>query len=741
MNSESRYFRKTVVYNAFEAFVEVTDVYPSPFGGSVFLGMILGERKKISFRAPYNILVDIPNAGEYWQIEGEEFHTKEYGRTVNVKSAFIRPIPSAQVVGRLLNSHPAFRGFYLGPSKIKDLIKEIGEFALVDLLNKGNYLALSDVIREPVAKALCSAWGNLKDKTELATFLVEHNFDSLLASRLMKLCKHNVVERLKANPYSLISLIDTKLSAFSLVEDLGIKMRVPADDVRRLSAAVEFVLYRALEKGHTMQDMESIDEEIQKLKLKGLPDSKTCIEAALSARAVCVFQEKDSIYIQATGPAYIEKSLENHLSELATTPLQLSMYAPTEEEAHGAISTYNTKIKQTEGFAMTEGQQSAVKMALYNRLSIITGFGGTGKTTIIKAIVELAESAERTVYVCALAGKAKERAREAIDRETFTIHGLIRELKKAESKIISKESDPLIIIDESSMVDISLANILFRAFGKNPFSLLMIGDTAQLPPVGFGVFWHELAKSEGMKCSHLTQVHRQASGSPLHNAAMAIRGGFTQKLSIWKGEEEGVFLLPTVKDSKIDTLTNIVKDTGAKVLTPFQSHRFTNSTYNLNKLLQSSVNSRVSEFQIGGTPLKENDPVIATKNSYELGLFNGMTGVVIDISLPQKGDKETSEPVVCFQFEGLDEEIKLTKKQCFEVGIELGYSLTVHKSQGSEYQTCVVIPQGMERSMLYTALTRPKKLCIIMGTQKEYDTASQRPARIETLKYGFRYQA
>lgn len=132
-------------------------------------------------------------------------------------------------------------------------------------------------------------------------------------------------------------------------------------------------------------------------------------------------------------------------------------------------------------------------MALLNRVSIITGFGGTGKTTVLRAVSEIALSQHRPVRLLALSGKAKERAREATGTDAYTIHGLIQAIQN-ENSSISASGDPLIIIDEASMVDISLMNKLLKLFDKNSFSLLMVGDTGQISPVGFGLFWHKLAR-------------------------------------------------------------------------------------------------------------------------------------------------------------------------------------------------------------------------------------------------------
>jgi len=287
------------------------------------------------------------------------------------------------------------------------------------------------------------------------------------------------------------------------------------------------------------------------------------------------------------------------------------------------------------------------------------------------------------------------------------------------------------------MVDASLMLQLMRVMGGNLFALLLIGDTAQLPPVGFGIFWHELVKSKKLPSVHLTQVHRQAAESPIYKAAMNVRNSTKHELQKWNKESEGVFLLNTGKSSAQNELIDIFSNLDAKVLTPFALARFPLSTSNLNPLLQSAVNKSGTEIHLDGTVIKVGDPVLVTINNHELGLFNGMTGVVVEISL----SSEFQEEICIVEFDGVSELKTLTKIKCYEVGLQLAYALTIHKSQGSEYDNCIVVVDkvGIEKSMLYTAITRAKKLCLIVGSQKAYDKAVLSRPRIESLNYGFRW--
>lgn len=716
--------------------VEIGKVFPGPLGGAVFKGIAVGAKSSISYRCPNRVLMAPPKTGEYWKIDGDEFYSPDYGKTVNVKSAFLRSIPSSIVVGRMLCNHAAFRGFGLGKAKIAKLIKEIGEFSLVKLLNKNDYMALSEVINERIAKKLCEVWHALKEETEIAIFLVDNGFDSELASKVRRFCKFNTIERLQKNPYSLISLCDTKLSMFLLVDAAAKKLGFASDHQHRKAGIVEFMLYKQIEAGHTIAELNDLCKSIQALKIDDVPEPLNCIKEALKQKVACVYEENGIIHIQAIGVAFIENDLEKRFKRLTLDPLQSDMFSGN-KSLSSLISAYSKEHVQERGFELTATQQSAIVTTLSNRLSILTGYGGTGKTAVIKGIVDIAESLDRTVYVCALAGKAKERARQVIDRETFTIHRLISELDKKSSQVVNKHSDPLIVIDESSMVDASLMLRLMRAMGDKLFSLLLIGDTAQLPPVGFGIFWHELVKSKKLPSAHLTQVHRQAAESPVHNAAMNIRNSITHKLKKWNGESEGIFLLDADGPRIQSVLIDIFSKLNAKILTPFASARFPLSTSNLNPLLQEALNARTDGIYLGSRVIKVNDYVLVTSNNHELGLFNGMTGSVVEIFI----SGESQEEMCSVKIDGVDELKELTKIQCFEIGLQLAYALTIHKSQGSEYDNCIVVVdgKGIEKSMLYTAITRAKKLCLIVGSQKAYDKAILSAPHIDSLNYGFRW--
>jgi exodeoxyribonuclease V alpha subunit len=418
--------------------------------------------------------------------------------------------------------------------------------------------------------------------------------------------------------------------------------------------------------------------------------------------------------------------------------MQQSLFQGKDGFVQFLIEKYAIEFERTYKFKLTDEQLMAIELALTNRCAVISGYGGTGKTTVQRAIADIAQSMNRTLYIMALSGKAKERAAQATGREAMTIHGFIKAVREGSEKI-DIYSDPLIIIDEASMVDIALLNKLLSLFDDLPFSLLTVGDTAQLSPVGFGLAWHKMAKSNNLPAVHLTKVHRQATHSPIHKAAMDIREGISHQLPEWKGEAEGIYL---VNSEATDLLGNLYKLKKAlpqaQILTPHMSHRMHDSGHKINKYLQRQLQLSDGGSRgviLGGTKIFIGDPVIVTENNYELNLFNGMTGQLKSVAMDALGKQ-------CgyFEFEGRDDQIELTVDQMFDVGLSLAYGITMHKAQGSEYEVaivcCIVKSPLLERSLLYTSVTRAKKLMIIVGSKKLYDAALKSLPRAETLCTG-----
>jgi exodeoxyribonuclease V alpha subunit len=714
----------------FSDIIQITNVFPGTFGGAVFTGKLQNKKYGIKCRASYKILTRVPEAGEFWKVKGTKIKTDDHGYQIVVKECVIVPLPSENYLSSLLIKHPKFRGIGLGPRKVKKLMKKIGASELIRLMDVSNYLAISDVIAEPIAKALCLSWSPLHNEMKLARFLMDNNFEPSLSKKIIKVCKINTIDRIKQNPYSLLAFGTITKNFWNTIDKAASKLGFSKSDAKRKVGAVEYVLYQQLQTGDTAIP----EDKLRELTLRLLGTEKyneNAIEEAGKVKAICCFMKDGVRYFQTVGIATIESQLENNITALNS---QKPIYSFKQRHLTAAINEFSEKNRINFGYELTAEQKSSVKLSISKRISIINGYGGTGKTTILRATVDIAEQQLRSIYVLALAGKAKEKARESIGRDniTYTIHGFLKWLSIKKNK--DSLNKPLIIIDEASMVDIVLANRLMNALQGTDFSLSLVGDTSQLSPVGLGVFFHVCVNQ--LNTISLTKVHRQAETSPIHVLAMLIREGKINEIKDWNGEKDGVFFVSCGRNQKdlIKNLTSITSTSMGQIISPHASHSMIDNTTTINNSMQYVHNQKEKlGLQVGSRLLKVNDPIIVTANNYELELFNGMTGVIVDTEVIG------NEVNIVVQINNLT--YTLSKNQCFELGIELSYAITIHKSQGSEYDVtiicCVNESKLLERSMVYTALTRSKKLTLFVGNRNVLHNAVILPPRSETICHGF----
>lgn len=712
--------------------IQVSSVKPGSFGGAVFSGRIVGQNKIYTCRASYKIITRVPQPGECWQFKGSITGHDQFRDFVLIESCHIVNLPIAAYVERLLVKHPAFRGLSFGKAKVSKLIREFGAENLAQALTAGKVSHLAEVINPDLAQRVVDAWATLQNEISTIEFLMEHDFDPGLAKSILKVCQTDTVERLKRNPYSLVAFQGVHPDMWKIIEAAASKLGISRDDPRRLAGIVENLLYVRLDQGHTACRIEDLKAALaQKLPSGKLVD--LAINCALERHAVCVKKLQGMTLVQPLGAALVESQLEQRVTSLLKA--QGSLLHGSSQELEQAIDAFCTLSEQSSGYSLTQDQKGAVLMALTSRISTLTGFGGTGKTTVLKAIVDVA-SQYRPVHILALSGKAKERAKEATGRDTYTIHSFLIKISTASSEL-NTGGDPLVIIDEASMVDIALMLKLLNAFAKKELSLLLVGDTGQLSPVGYGIFFHALAKSKTIPSTHLTKVHRTVGDSDLQKTAMQIRSGHLDTLPIWNGERDGVYLIPCTNTQ--DLLTHLAKIKSiipdAQILTPHMSERMPDSGNKINKYLRTALQDAddLPGIWMGKYWLRVNDPVIVTLNSYEHNLFNGNTGIMSDVV------SIDGELAGVFTFNGA--EVTLSRMDLFMIGMKLAYAISIHKSQGSEYETSILCSlsqsEFVERSMLYTAVSRSKRLTLILSTQDIVRQGVARPNRSDTICVGF----
>lgn len=722
-----------MVNDKFNGIIQINSVTLGAFGGAVFSGKFIGSNKIQVCKASYKILVRTPIPGECYKVQGTITSRDQFKNFITVYECNVISLPVAAYIERFLLKHPAFRGFYFGKAKVKLLVDTFGAEVLVRILNTADVTILSKAISIDLARKIINTWQSIQNEISTISFCIENKISISIAYRILKVCKINTVERIKKNIYGLVAFRGIEKKIWETIEELRLKLSIEDSDEKRLIGAVEYALYGQLDQGHTACFLSDLKNLIYYyLKDKNLVESS--LATALANKVICIKNVNNQILVQPIGIAIIESEVEKQLRILNSH----NSNELNTNELSKKIARYSDLFKTTNGYCLTNEQKLAVMTGLSHRLSLITGYAGSGKTTILNAIVDLYKS---DVFIMALSGKAKERARAATDLEhTYTIHNFIQKLRSGPCSL-DLSNDPLIIIDEASMVDITLINQLLSILKVKckSFNLLMMGDPAQLAPVGIGLVFHKLIQSDIIPTVHLTEIHRTTAEGDLHKIAMQIRRGKLEHLQIWSGQEEGVFLVECASKSKdlCQTLHKLkIQLPDAQIITTTMTARYADSGNTINEYIQHAVNKNQNGIQIGSAWLKINDPVIVTKNSYKHFLFNGNTGLLVNIEYDGDGS-----PVGTFLFDNTTYYLRTT--DCFELGVKLAYAISIHKSQGSEYQNsiiCAVNPTPLfERSMLYTAVTRSKKLSLIVGDYKIAKLAAERANRADQLCVGFTF--
>ncbi|HIF9446271.1 TPA: AAA family ATPase [Photobacterium damselae] len=721
--------------------LRITSVTLGAFSGFVFGGKRIDKKSGKTYvcKANYNLCTRPPRTGEVWSVKGSETAHEEFKTFIILESCSIISIESIcneDLLKWHLKKHHAFRGFGLGDKKIDKLVTDVGTNKLIELLNDGNWLHLSDVINERIAQRLSEKWIYLKNEFETIQFLMENNIPLSVSKKLLRICCINTVERLKTNPYALVSFCDIIPNIWSLVEDIATNLGFNIEDERRLIGMIEINLYTRLNRGHTATSQEALNSVLLKaLKQQSLVEK--AIKAALSIKAICFKDVNGNRFYQLTSIGYIEFEVEKSLNTLLNKPTQSNLFEDTNENIVAKLDSYNGEFFERNGYRLTDTQLNAISTALTNNLTVIDGYGGTGKTTILQAVADLS-TGYRTPYIVALSGKAKERAKESTGLDTYTIHDFINKLY---NKKISRKDKMLIVIDEASMVDILLMNKLFKALRRADFRLLMVGDYGQLPPVGFGLCFHRLVdsgKTERLNVIKLREVHRTKITGMLHQVAMEIRKGNLPDLATWSGEKEGVYLLPCSTKKEMHQVLLDTKRTlpNAQIVTSHVTEKRIDSANEINRFIQCNLqnNFRNERFcmLLGNTRIMEGDPVLVTQNMYEYDLYNGNTGIVESVYYCD--DIEEVSCNINFGDKGI---IKVTNSDAWRLGLVLAYGISVHKSQGSEYDTtivCVIEDSPLlDRSLFYTALTRSKKLTLIAGRYEVARSAVEKGNRSSML--------
>ncbi len=663
--------------------------------------------------------IAMPAEGENVTLFGSWTYHKEFGKQFAFTSFEKRLPDNVEGILQYLCSRTV-KG--IGPVTATKIVNRFGEDSFDVLENHWEWLADIPGVTLKKAKAISEAFKEQSDLREVMMFF--GNFiGSSEISRVYKALGNGAVGIIKENPYVLCA--DEYGISFEKADAIAKTLNVKDDSEFRVLSGLRYVLSANGEaNGHTCLPQEKLVASA--VSLLKIPEKKIkelleiFIETGALVRYVC---ENES-YVMQDSINDAEEAIINKLKLLGGNIRTLS--APE-------IAQMIKKNEERFGITYADGQRMAIFEAMYSGIMILTGGPGTGKTTVIKALISIFDSIGLKSALCAPTGRAAKRMSEATSREAKTVHRLL-EVEKSEfnrTRFSRNKSNPLdedvIIVDEASMMDLLLFEGLLLAI-KRGARLILIGDADQLPSVGAGNVFSDLIESDKIRTVKLNEIFRQSGESLIITNAHKINSGENPILT---SVDNDFFFVRRDDESTIpDTIASLITERLPKkygnsikgeiqVITP--SKKGSGGVEVLNSLLQEKLNPPLKfkkEKSAHGIIFREGDKVMQSFNNYEIewekngkvgmGIFNGDIGVIERIDYnTEKFYIRFDDKLACYDYEMLDE-------------IELAYSITVHKSQGSEYPVVIVpmyycTPMLLSRNLFYTAVTRAKRMVILVG--------------------------
>ena len=648
--------------------------------------------------APWNVMPRPPIPGETWRVEGVQRRHPDYGIQVEAQKASLQR-PSGRLVITMIAKSLVFPG--IGEAKARQLWETFGE-RLYSLLDEGTPLPFVELLGDQLAQTLVEGWEIVATEAAVYGWLDRHGAPLWLARKLIVIYGHDVVPKLEDNPYRLLAFTSWKTA-----DTLARSMQIPPDDERRLVAAADAFVYRRLESAHTWAESSYFSHGLRKL--LGCSDETAQKAVALALDESSLVKTGEGV--QGIGPASMERYIASRIHAMLGGEFEAPQMSIRMKPDKRFMQSFFDKYGKLHGINLNDAQKDAVKMALTEPVGLICGGAGVGKTTVLRAIVEAAEPLGTTIYLMALSGRAARRMTEATGRDAMTIASFIIAV---DAERIDLTGEPTIAIDESSMLDLPIMYRLLRRLEPG-CKLLLLGDHGQLPPIGFGIIFHELVKNKGIPQVELTEIHRQAAHTGIPQMSKSVRIGEIPGLTPYHGKDVGVSFIECTSQEIPDIILDTVHELGGvgscQVIGPLKSGNV--GINSLNTLFQNLLKQgceRYYGFSVG-------EPVIWLVNDYDLGLMNGSLGIVKAI-----------EP------EGLrvlwDEGEMVIKEEDVAEKMGLAYAITVHKAQGSQWQR-VVVPifesRILDRSLLYTAITRSQFQVVLVGDRNAFERAITEP--------------
>ncbi len=641
--------------------------------------------------------------GEEIRAKGVWKHHSTYGRQFEVEGYEVSYPADLIGIQKYLESGMV-KG--IGPIYAERIVKRFGINTL-EVIDQNPYRLLEvEGLGEKRVTKIQECWGEQKSVRGVMIFLRGHGISPAYAQKIYRKYGDDVIQKVKENPYRLAQ--DIRGIGFKMADKVAEQMGIPRESDNRVNAGIEHTLWDLSSDGHVCYPTEDLIKNVTAI----LELEKDLIEKAIPRLVSLerIIESDGCVWIK---PLYIAEL--GIIKELRR--LEAEDSAIRSVDIDKAIEWVQEKLH----LKLAKEQAEGVKKSLCEKLHILTGGPGTGKSTITRAILTISQKVTNKILLAAPTGRAAKRMSEICYRKAFTIHSLLEwdfstgGFKRGRDNPLTCD---LLIIDEASMIDTQLMYSLLKAIPDH-CRLILIGDIDQLPSVGPGTVLQDLIESEAFPVTRLTQIFRQARGSKIIRSAHSINKGFFPDLE-YEEKSDFAFIEEEDQQSILQKICFLVEKglpekygydrmSDIQVLAPMKKGLI--GTENLNVVLQERLNHSHSPLMRMGRRFHFGDKVMQIRNNYDKKVYNGDVGLIINIdTVDQELTVNFDNEDVVYDFNELDD-------------LVLAYAVSIHKYQGSECP-CIVMPihtahfKLLYRNLLYTGITRGKKRVVLVGTKK-----------------------